>query len=100
MAAQRLNNNELEEQCIHHFNLIKYWFEGKVRLNGQRYPIRPKSRFLQSVINKELHVIFGPSLVFKNMKRLSSLHFGNIFKFLKTNLGYLSLAVTSTNCFM
>ena len=24
LAVQRLKNNELEEQCIHHFNLIKY----------------------------------------------------------------------------
>ena len=36
LEVQRLNNNELEEQCIHHINLIKYLMEGKVRLNGKR----------------------------------------------------------------
>ena len=36
LEVQRLNNNELEEQCIHHFNFIKNLIEGKGRLNGKR----------------------------------------------------------------
>ena len=50
---------------------------------------------MQSVINKELHVIFGnwgkqPSSVFRNMMKLPSLRSCNFIMFLKTNLGYLS----------
>ena len=65
LAVQRLNNNELEEQCIHHFNLIKYLIEGKSSTEWEKvrrsclYPIRPESRFMQKIINKELHVVFG-----------------------------------------
>ena len=36
LGTQRLNSNELEEQCIHHFNLIKYLIEGNVRLTRER----------------------------------------------------------------
>ena len=78
LAVQRLKRNELEEQRIHHFNLIKYlvpmtmsilWITSFGKLMEGLKVRNYKSRFMQSSC---------------------SLRSGNFIMFLKTNLGYLS----------
>ena len=53
LEFRRLNNKLLEEQYIHHFNLIKYLIESSTeweKVKRLLYSIRPKGRFMQSVI--------------------------------------------------
>ena len=65
LEVQRLNN-KLEEQCIHHFNLIKYLTEGKVRLNGKTFSLR-SGNFIM-FLKTNLGYLFQAAL--KNMQLL------------------------------
>ena len=55
-----MKNNELEEQCIHHLNVIKYLVLMSMSILRKGLKVRNyKSWFMQSVINKELNVSEG-----------------------------------------